>query len=353
MRPLRIGIIAPPWIPVPPPAYGGIEQVVAGLVRCLAQRGHTVHLVAAPGSSVPVGHRLTCPLRDVPSAIGDVVPDAAHVGAAYEALEDEDIILDHTGLAGAVAGSRARPPVLHVIHGALDAASLRAHQAVSPPARWVAISRAQSRTARGLDIAAVCWNGIEVAAMPFTASPGSYLAFVGRMAPEKGVEAAIRIARWAGVPLRMAAKCREPGEKAFFDHAVRPLMDGGVEWLGEVTVAERNDLLAGASALVFPISWAEPFGMVMIEAMACGTPVLATPRGAVPEVVRDGVTGYVRDVDELIGAVAKIPAIDRAACRRHVEQAFSDEAMTSGYERAMCGVLEGELLGVEAPEHAA
>jgi glycosyltransferase involved in cell wall biosynthesis len=180
----------------------------------------------------------------------------------------------------------------------------------------------------------VCHNGLALDSAPFRAQPDGYLAFLGRMSPEKGPADAIRIARRAGLPLLIGAKCREPAEHAYFAQHVAPALGPDVVWLGELNAAEKYDLLAGARALLFPIAWPEPFGMVMIEAMACGTPVLATARGSVPEVVADGVTGFVRSTpDELVEAVARIGEIDRRACRRRVAELFSAEAMTAGYER--------------------
>jgi glycosyltransferase involved in cell wall biosynthesis len=358
-QPLRIGVIAPPWIPVPPPAYGGTEQVVARMVVRLAERGHHVHLVAAPGSLGPVeappgggSIRVTCPLDDLPGLIGDRGPEWLHVTAALEALSGEDLIIDHSGPLGAMAAGSAGPPVLNVVHGPFEGFDLQVYRAIQrlrPQARFIAISRDHCRAARGLNVVAVCHNGIDVSSMPFSDAPDGPLVFLGRMAPGKGPDAAIRIARAAGVPLRIAAKCREPAERAFFAECVEPVLGDGVEWLGEVAVAERDALLAGARGLVFPISWPEPFGMVMIEAMACGTPVLALACGAAPEVVEDGVTGFVREDEAgLVDATPRIAGLDPAACRAHVETCFSDVAMAIAYERAAYGVL-AERAGGRTP----
>jgi glycosyltransferase involved in cell wall biosynthesis len=333
---LRIGLLAPPWVPVPPPSYGGIEQVVATLAAGLVERGHDVVLVAAPGS-VLAGAELVSPLLSLPGIIGEPAADWRHALAGMDALADCDVVVDHSGPLGALLTSRLGVPGLHVTHGPLDAVPTEIYEGItrhSPGLRLVAISQAQRTLAPSLPFAGVCHNGMDLDAAPFRARPDGYLAFLGRMSPEKGPAEAIRIARGAGLPLLIAAKCREPAEHEYFARHVAPELGPGVVWLGELDAAGKYALLAGARALLFPIAWPEPFGMVMIEAMACGTPVLATRRGSVPEVVADGVTGFVRATsDELIEAVARIPEIDRRACRRRVAERFSAEVMTAGYER--------------------
>ena len=341
---LRIGLLAPPWVPVPPPSYGGIEQVVATLAEGLVERGHEVVLVAAPGSSVP-GTQLVSPLPALPGRIGDPADDWRHALAGVDALGEVDVVIDHSGPLGALLTSRLPVPGLHVTHGPLDAVPTEIYEGIArhfPRLRLVAISRAQRAMAPTLPFAGVCHNGLALETAPFRARSDGYLAFLGRMAPEKGPHDAILIARRAGLPLLIAAKCREPEEHEYFAKHVAPELGPDVVWLGELGAAEKYSLLGGARALLFPIAWPEPFGMVMIEAMACGTPVLATARGSVPEVVADGVTGFVRDTaDELVDAVGRIGEIDRRACRRHVAERFSADAMTAGYERLARAEIAG------------
>ena len=340
----RIGIVAPPWLPVPPAAYGGTEQVVALLAEGLADRGHEVVLVAAPGSRVP-GVQVVAPLTSVPERIGLSEDEHRHVLLGVDALGDCEVVVDHSGPVGGLVASLAATPSLHVVHGPLAPENARLYKAIaarSPSLRLIAISHAQRRSAPGLPFAGVCHNGIDVSAIPFSRRAEGYLAFLGRICPDKGPVEAIEIARAAGRPLVMAAKCREPHEREYFERQVAPRLGPDVHWLGEVTRAEAIALLAGASALLFPISWPEPFGMVMIEAMAAGTPVLATRYGSVPEVVADGVTGFVRSTPrELVEAVGRLDEIDRAACRSRVAARFSAEAMTASYERIIAATTAG------------
>jgi glycosyltransferase involved in cell wall biosynthesis len=337
-REVDIGIIAPPWVPVPPPAYGGIEQVVALQAEGLSARGHRVAVAAAPGSRVDAV-RLVAPLAEEPDLIGTSYDEWLHVVSALEELRECEVLIDHCGFLGALLAGTGPTRAFHVVHGPLTAETVAFHRLIAdraPRLRLIAISEAQRRAAPDLPFAGVCHNALATDGLRFTGEPGDHLAFLGRMTPDKGAAEAIGIARAAGLPLRMAAKCREPAERAYFAEHVEPLLGDDVEWLGEVGGADKYELLAGARGLIFPIDWEEPFGLVMIEAMACGTPVVATPRGAVPEVVEDGVTGFIRpDHDGLVDAVGRLGEIDRARCRAHVEERFSVARMTDDYERVI------------------
>jgi glycosyltransferase involved in cell wall biosynthesis len=323
---------------VPAPAYGGIEAVVATTTRELARRGHDVLLVAAPGSAIE-GVRTVTPLPEVPSQIGLSADEWTHLVAATSAFADRDVVIDHSGPLGALLLGQGAPPALHVVHGPLGDAEREVYETVcrgAPRLRLVAISRAQQRDGAGLPWAGVAYNGLDVDALPLGAGRGGYLVFLGRMSADKGVGEAIAIAREAGMPLRIAAKCREPAEQAYFEEVVEPLLGDGVTWLGEVDREDKIALLADAAALVFPIRWAEPFGMVMIESMAVGTPVLATADGSVREIVRDGVTGIVRErPEELAREVGRVTRLDRGACREHVRRHFSIDRMADQHERLL------------------
>ncbi len=335
---MRIGVVAPPWIPVPAPGYGGIEAVVADTAGELARRGHDVALVAAPGSDVP-GVTTMTPLPRLPDQIGLAADEWAPLVPALALLAAREVVIDHSGPLGALLMGQAAPPALHVVHGPLGETERALYRTVchaAPRLRLVAISRSQQGSGPGLPWAGVAHNGIDVDALPAGSGRGGYLAFLGRMTPDKGVAEAIAVARRAGMPLRIAAKCREPAEREYFARTVEPLLGDDVTWLGEVDQAGKIALLADAAALVFPIRWPEPFGMVMIEAMAVGTPVLATRWGSVAEVVRDGVTGVVRDrPEDLAAEVGRVLELDRAACRDHVRERFSLARMTDRHERLL------------------
>jgi glycosyltransferase involved in cell wall biosynthesis len=348
---MRIGLLAPPWIPIPPPAYGGIERVVALQAASLAAAGHDVTLVAAPGSAIP-GVEVVSPLDCLPAQIGMATDEWRHVLGGLDALSDVDAVIDHSGPLGALLSAQGKVPALHVVHGSLETELLGLYNGLvarEPQLRLAAISRSQREAAPHLPFAGVCYNAIDVEEIPFCASSEGYLAFLGRMAPEKGAAEAIALARNAGVPLLIAAKCREPAEQAYFERAVAPHLGPDVVFLGELGRAATYDFLSRAAAMLFPISWREPFGMVLVEAMACGTPVLATNRGAVPEIVRDGVTGFVRDTAaELAAVIERISEIDRAACRRHVAENFSSAAMVRS-----CATLLAPMYNPRVPTPAA
>ncbi|MGH3813131.1 MAG: glycosyltransferase [Pseudonocardiaceae bacterium] len=258
-----------------------------------------------------------------------------HVLGGLEALSGVDAVIDHSGPLGALLSAQGPVPALHVVHGSLETELLGIYNGLvarAPRLRLVAISRSQRKAAPHLPFAGVCSNAVDVEEVPFRASSEGYLAFLGRMAPEKGAAEAIALARDAGLPLLIAAKCREPDEQAYFERAVKPHLGPDVVFLGELGREATYDFLSRAAALLFPICWREPFGMVLVEAMACGTPVLATNRGAVSEIVRDGVTGFVRGTTaELATVIERISEIDRATCRSHVAEFFSSAALVRSY----------------------
>lgn len=336
MTALRVGLLAPPWLPVPPPAYGGTEAVVDTLARGLVGAGHEVVLWAAAGSGCPVPR--AGPDRP-PAGFGR--PDAAVVehlwvsdGLAALSAADVEVIHDHTGLAGAVRsavgpGSGAAPLVV-TVHTAFTAA-LRARLAAGGHDALVAISAAHARTA-GVRVDAVIHHGVDLARYPVGDGTGGYLAFCGRMAPEKGVHRAIRLARAAGRPLRIAAKMASPEEHRYFETQVAGLLGGDVEYLGELGFADKVALLGGAEALVNPIRWPEPFGLVMAESLACGTPVLALAHGAAPEIVEGGRTGFLAaTTDRLTHHIGRVGTLDRRECRRAAEARFAAERMVGDH----------------------
>lgn len=339
---MRVGLIAPPWIPLPPPGYGGIEIVVTELAQGLAARGHDVAVLAGPNSEIP-GVEVHSTLTELPDEIGEPHAERAHVSAVAETLGSCDVILDHSGVPGAVAASKLGIPYAHVVHGPMsgDLRPLYRHvRAAIPGMRYVAISDSQRRLAPELPWIGTCHNGLDFSGVPTSEKPGEYLAFLGRVSPEKGLAEAIAIARSLDMPLKVAAKCREDAEKRHFAEIMGPTDTDGVDWLGEIGHEEKYALLAGAAAMLFPIQWEEPFGLVMIESMATGTPVVATPRGAVPEVILDGRTGVIRaDHEGLVEGTRRIANIDRSACTVHAIENFSTTAMASAYERVLVDLV--------------
>ena len=346
---MRIAFIAPPWVPVPPPAYGGAESVVDGLARGLAAAGHDVFLFATGDSTAPVARAHHFPRALEVIDQGDDA-ELRHVEAAYRhpQVRAADIVHDHTLLGPAYGAVHAPVPVVTTAHGPLSSTCGRHYAAVAGRVPIIAISHHQAATAAGrLPIAAVIHHGIDVDAITASRHHGGYALFLGRMHPDKGVADAARIARAAGVPLVIAAKMREPIEHQYFDAEVRPLLGSGIEFVGEVGATAKYTLLQGALALLNPIAWAEPFGMVMIEALACGTPVVATPVATVPELVTDGVTGIVGSPVELARRLPDAAALDRRACRADAERRFSLVRLAFDHARFYESVV-GERLATAA-----
>lgn len=343
---LRIAQVAPLYERVPPVAYGGTERVVAYLTEGLVRRGHQVTLFASGDSLTPA--RLVAAvergLRLDPTASDPLSPHVIELGQVFERAAEFDVIHCHVDFLAFPFGRLVRTPVLHTLHGRLDLPHLKRVFAHFRDVALVSISDAQRRPLDGLRLRwlGTVHHGIPVARYPFAARPGQYLAFLGRIAPEKRPDLAVAVARRAGVPLRIAAKV-DPADREYFHRVVAPLLeDPLVEFLGEIPEEAKPEFLGNALALLFPIDWPEPFGLVMIEAMACGTPVIARPCGSVPEVLVPGVTGFVGDtVDDLVDAVKRIDLIDRQACRQHVEARFTAERMVGAYEALYARLLDG------------
>jgi glycosyltransferase involved in cell wall biosynthesis len=334
---MRIAQVAPPWFRVPPEGYGGIELVVALLTDGLVDRGHDVTLFAAGGSTTKA--ELVSPLEEAPdpSLLGNVWFEALHALGTYLDLDRFDVVHDHSGIIGTALGAvRGKPPVVHTLHGPWTELSRQYYSRLADLVHLVAISETQRRDFPDLRYAATVHNGIDVDAYPFVEAKEDFLVYIGRANPEKGPARAIEVARRAGLPLVMVVKKSEPFERAYWDEVVAPLLTHDVEVLEAVSHETKADLLGRARAMVFPIEWPEPFGLVMVEAMACGTPVITCPTGAALEIVVDGVTGALRDsIDELAEAVTTVQACSPAACRARVVEAFSAEKMVAGYEAVL------------------
>jgi glycosyltransferase involved in cell wall biosynthesis len=338
---MRIAQIAPPWFPVPPVGYGGIELVVSLVTEGLVAHGHDVTLFASGGSETKA--TLVAPMIDPPdpALLGNVWFDSFHAVASYldadSRVDDRfDVIHDHSGVIGASMGAllQDRPPVVHTLHGPWTEPARRLYGLLSEHIHLVAISetqRADNPDARCED---VVHNGIDLHAYQFREKKDDFLVFIGRSNPDKGPTLAIEIARRAGLPLAMVVKKNEPFERTYWDEIVAPMLNDEVQVYEAIPHEKKADLLSRARAMVFPIQWPEPFGMVMVEAMACGTPVVACPAGAATELVENGVTGYLADsIDDLVESVGRVDRCSPRACRDRVAENFSSEAMVKGYEQ--------------------
>jgi glycosyltransferase involved in cell wall biosynthesis len=327
MASMRIAVIAPPWAPVPPSLYGGIELVLDLLARGLQAADHEVLLYTTGDSTCPVPRRWA--LEEAEGMrIGMAVPELRHVMHAYEAIQDCDMVHDHTVMGPVYAQRFRHLPVVTTIHGPFNDELTDIYLRTADRVPVIAISHAQRKRAPRVPIARVIHHGIDARQFEFGNGDGGYALFLGRMNPDKGVHRAIEVARKADMPLLIAAKMREAWEFEYFEMQVKPFLSDEIQYLGEVPHEHKLQLLEGARALIFPIRWAEPFGMVMLEAMACGTPVLAFPEGSAPEVIEDGRTGFLcHDEAEMANALSNIDRIDRADCRAAVEGYFSAERM--------------------------
>jgi glycosyltransferase involved in cell wall biosynthesis len=337
---MRIAQIAPPWFAVPPLRYGGIEWVVALLADGLSDRGHDVTLYASGGSVTRA--TLVTVFEEPPGgeAIGDIWHDVLHEGTAYRDAAAYDIIHDHSGLIGCAIGAHVGVPVVHMLHGPFTEQAKQVYRLLSGRIWYVAISEAQRAFCPDLSYAGTVHNGVDVSKYPFRAEKEDFLLFLGRINQEKGPELAVEVAHRTGRKLVMAVKMAESMEQKYWQDVVEPRLDGSEEIIGEITVDEKADLLARAATVLFPIQWPEPFGLVMTEAMASGTPVIAFRNGAAPEVIEDGKTGFLVDtLDEMCEAVERAREIDPRVARAHVEKHFSAEAMVDGYLRAFDRVL--------------
>jgi glycosyltransferase involved in cell wall biosynthesis len=341
---LRIAVLAPPWFAVPPQRYGGTEAVVSLLVDGLVREGHDVTLFASGDSSTSA--RLVSCFDDArPDDLGTTQPELMHALTCVRESTRYDIVSDHTGALGLALSNLTPTPFLNTVHGTLAGEAGALYRRVcelTPTAALVSLTESHRMTASDLPWAATIPNAIELDDHPCRMhSGGKYLFWLGRMSPDKGPVMAIEVARAAGMPLLLAGKLRCAAEQRYFDEEVQPLLGGGVAYVGEIDLHERVRLLHGALALVNPLAWDEPFGLVMAEAMACGVPVIATPRGSVPEIVIPGQTGFIAaTVHEMAAAVERCSEIEPRECRAVAELQYAPERMVGDYLDAFHGAIE-------------
>lgn len=341
---MRIGLIAGPGFPVPPPKYGGTERVVDTLARGLADAGHEVLLAAPSDSTCPVPLATGMQPSDS-TRLGSISHEMSHIVRAYKAMDDVDVIHDHTLIGPLYAHRPPHIPVATTIHGRLLPDVTDIYQAMNSTTSIIAISHNQIRPAPQLDVTKVIHHGMDLSAVPVGTGTGGYACFLGRMCPDKGVLEAIQIAHAAGTPLRIATKMREPAELEYFHDVVEPALGADDQLVGEIGDAEKFELLGNAVALLSPLQWSEPFGLMMIEALATGTPVVGTALGAAPEIVDNGITGYLAPLKKLPGLLPLAATLDRAACRATAQERFSATRMIADHLDVYSGMLANGFMG--------
>ncbi len=331
---MRIAQIAPITERVPPKKYGGTERVVSALTEGLVKRGHDVTLFATNDSltSAKLSSVIDGALREKKfnNIYGLNTWTMYHIAMAYSHQEDFDLIHDHTGYIGLPIANLARTPVLLTMHGNFHEDVRPMFDAIRRP-QVVCISKSQSEELKIRDFS-VIYNGLPMSHYPFSLDHDGYLLFVGRISLEKGTHIAIEAAQKSGLPLIIAAKLDEPDVK-YFRKYIKPHLRDNIQWVGEVDEVDRNRLMSRALCFLHPVTWNEPFGLTMIEAMACGSPVVGFDKGSVPEIVKHGTTGYVvTNISSLLDAIKKIDKISRKYCRDYSLQEFSADKMTDEYE---------------------
>ncbi len=346
-RPLRVILVSPPYFPVPPDGYGGVEAVLADLADALVAAGHEVTLLGVGEARTQARFEPVWE-HSFADRLGEAYPEVAHTAAVRRAVariaatSGADLVHDHTlaGPLNAPAYAGLGLPTVATVHGPVDAEMRDYYRLLGREVALVAISDRQRELAPELNWVGTVHNALRLETWPFQADKQDYALFLGRFHPNKAPHLALEAAHAAGIPLVLAGKCAEPLEKEYFDREVKPRLRSSDHVFGVADATAKRRLLANARCLLFPIQWEEPFGMVMIEAMACGTPVVALRGGAVPEVVVDGVTGLIRErPDELPDALRQVGELDPAACRAHVAARFTHTQLAAGYEAAYRRVL--------------
>ncbi len=342
---MRIAQIAPISERVPPKKYGGTERVISSLTEALVRRGHDVTLFATADSQTSAKLVSTYPhatRQDMPQyTVTRAIWGLRHIGIAYGVQNEFDMIHDHTGWLGVATANTSKTPVVMTLHGAFTEEALALFESFRNP-YLVSISDAQRRPAPDLNYIATVYNGLSMEHYPFSTDHDGYLLFVGRFCKEKSPHFAIEVAKALDLPLILAAKLEEGASSQYFEEYIKPHLSDKIRWVGEVDEQARNLLYSRALCSLHPVSWPEPFGLTLIEAMACGTPVIAFNQGSIPEVIKNGETGFVvATQEEMIQAVCQIEKIDRRACRLHALKHFSIDRMVDNYEMIYDAILLG------------
>jgi glycosyltransferase involved in cell wall biosynthesis len=344
---LRIALIAPFEEPVPPKTYGGTERVVNNLVNQLVEMGHDVTLFAS-GDSQTTAKLVPCvrrAIRVLPYAKNPQTRQALNMQGLSKAVSllrkgKYDIVHNHFGWQTLLFREFIKQPMVTTLHGILSAPPDNLMHDAYKKENYISISKSQRRHAPRLRYVATVYNGINLSRFSFNDKPDDYLLFLGRIHPQKGPEFAIKIAKATKHKLIIAAKI-DPDEEQYFQKRIKPKIDGEqIVFVGEVAHRQKIRLLKNAKAMLSPIQWDEPFGITNIEALACGTPVIAINRGALPEIIVDGKTGYLcRTINQMIKKVDQIGEIDRSVCRQHVVDKFSSRTMAEGYLKAYYRII--------------
>lgn len=333
---MKIAQVSPLWESVPPKLYGGTERVVSYLTEALVQLGHEVTLFASGDSRTAAHLESPCPhaLRLHSGIFNRDAPLIVMLERAFGSAGDFDLIHSHLDFLGFPLIRRCSAPAITTLHGRLDLPELQPVFREFAELPVVSISNAQRLPIPWANWKATVYHGLPGDLYRFQPAPGKYLAFLGRISPEKCPDQAIELAKRVGIPLRIAAKV-DPADKEYFHAKIEPLLAHPlVEFLGELTDAEKQSFLGEAYALVCPYDWPEPFGLVFIEALACGTPVVAYRRGSVPELIEDGVTGFVCEtLEEMAEGIQRVSLLDRRQCRLAFDQRFTAERMAKDYLR--------------------
>lgn len=340
---MKIAQIAPIAERVPPKKYGGTERVVWALTEELIRRGHDVTLFASGDSETSAKLESVYPRALREAKLKDIYGSnhltMLHLGQAYEVQDEFDIIHDHLAPLSMPTANLASTPVVVTMHGPFNSENRKLFELLRAP-HIVTVSQAQLYPLPNINHVATVHHGLPMKDYPFSEEHDGYLLYVGRISIEKGVHYAVDVAQALDMPLILAAKV-EGHDRAYFKEYIEPRLSDRIRWVGEVDEEERNKLMSRARAFLHPVVFREPFGLTLIEAMACGCPVIAFNRGAIPEIIKTGVTGYVvEDVEGMMDALSNIDSIDRAACRAHALEQFSVERMADGYEAVYKRLLD-------------
>lgn len=340
---MRIAQIAPIIERIPPKKYGGTERVIHELTEELVKRGHEVTLFAS-GDSQTKAKLSSCTKRalketKIKDLYGPNVMTMVNIGRAYDLQDQFDVIHDHNGYFSLPTANQSRTPVVMTYHGTITPEVKKAFQSLKNP-HLVSISRSQFENIPGINIAGNVYHGLSTETYPFSERHDGYLLFVGRISMEKGVHHAIEVALRLDLPLIIAAKL-DAVDLPYFNKYISPHLSGNIRWIGEVNEKERNRLMSRAMCFLHPVVFKEPFGLTLIESMACGCPVVAFDKGAIPEIILNGKTGFVvSDTKGMVRAVKKISSIKRKGCREYVLKNFNTKRMVDEYEKIYHEILK-------------